>query len=380
MIPGAKQAGDQSMPPITIILVNGFLGAGKTTLLATAAKRLAGRGRRVGVITNDQAAELVDTFSLRREGLEVAEVAGGCFCCQFDGLMAALDDLLARGARPEVVFAEAVGSCTDLSATVIQPLKDLHADQVRLAPYSVVVDVLRLQKAETLSGEPGFGADVLYIFDQQVLEADLLLLNKTDALAPAEVERLRGLLAVRNPQARILLTAARQGDGIDAWLDAVLAGGASGATLLEVDYDRYADGEAELGWLNARAEVAVAVDTDWQAFARALLLRLRDACAARSAAVAHLKLALSAAGGSIIGSVTAADGDALFRLFGSPSAAAHQAALVVNARVRLAPELLRHEVETTLAALPGATVRILDLAAFRPGRPQPRHHYDHVVG
>ncbi len=44
-----------------LLLVGGFLGAGKTTLLAQAAGRLARRGKRVGLITNDQAANLVDT-------------------------------------------------------------------------------------------------------------------------------------------------------------------------------------------------------------------------------------------------------------------------------------------------------------------------------
>ena len=367
------------MKPITLILVNGFLGAGKTTLLVAAAKSLQARGKRVGVITNDQATDLVDTFSLHREGIAVAEVAGGCFCCQFDGLMVALDELLARGARPEVVFAEAVGSCTDLSATVIQPLKDLHADRVRLAPYTVVVDVTRLQKADKLLTEQGFGEDILYIFDQQVQEADILLLNKTDALPTAEIDRLQAQLAARNPHARFLRSAARQGEGVDAWLDSALAGGASGTTLLDVDYDRYADGEAELGWLNARTEVTVSTDTDWQAFARNLLLRLRHACDARGAAVAHVKLALSAAGGSIVGNLTEAGAEPLLRVIGSPSEAAHQAALVVNARVRVDPDELRRDVETALATIPGATVRILELAAFRPGRPQPKHHYDHVV-
>ena len=44
-----------------LILVGGFLGAGKTSLLWEVAKRLNSKGRKVGLITNDQASELVDT-------------------------------------------------------------------------------------------------------------------------------------------------------------------------------------------------------------------------------------------------------------------------------------------------------------------------------
>ena len=68
------------MKEVRMILVGGFLGAGKTTLLVRAARRLVEQGKRVGLITNDQAANLVDTGILRQDGLDVGEVAGGCFC------------------------------------------------------------------------------------------------------------------------------------------------------------------------------------------------------------------------------------------------------------------------------------------------------------
>jgi G3E family GTPase len=65
-----------------LILVGGFLGAGKTTLLASVARLLQDRGKTVGLITNDQAVDLVDTGMLRHEELNVQEIAGGCFCCR----------------------------------------------------------------------------------------------------------------------------------------------------------------------------------------------------------------------------------------------------------------------------------------------------------
>jgi G3E family GTPase len=47
-----------------VIVVGGFLGAGKTTLMAQAAKHFASEGKRVAIITNDQAADLVDIASI----------------------------------------------------------------------------------------------------------------------------------------------------------------------------------------------------------------------------------------------------------------------------------------------------------------------------
>src|SRR5262249_36099443 len=63
----------------------------------------------------------------------VEEVSGGCFCCKFDDLIGAMDRLMSEG-HPDLLLGEPVGSCTDLSATVMQPLKALHEDRYRLAP------------------------------------------------------------------------------------------------------------------------------------------------------------------------------------------------------------------------------------------------------
>ena len=46
-------------------------------------------GKRVGLITNDQAGGLVDTRLLRGQGFATEEIAGGCFCCRFNTLVEA---------------------------------------------------------------------------------------------------------------------------------------------------------------------------------------------------------------------------------------------------------------------------------------------------
>ena len=132
-----------------LILVGGFLAAGKTTLLWEAARRLAARGEKVGLITNDQAPDLVDTRWLEHAGMAVAdggigdvgvaEVAGSCFCCNFAGLIDA-SQRLADTLHADVLIAEPVGSCTDLSATILQPLKEKFSRQFALAPLSVLAD------------------------------------------------------------------------------------------------------------------------------------------------------------------------------------------------------------------------------------------------
>ncbi|MBI4928606.1 MAG: cobalamin biosynthesis protein, partial [Anaerolineae bacterium] len=99
-------------------LVGGFLGSGKTTAIIQAARLLMVQGQRVGVITNDQGKYLVDTAFFRLADLPAVEVTGGCFCCNYDDLDSSLEQLIAEAA-PDVIFAESVGSCADLVATVV---------------------------------------------------------------------------------------------------------------------------------------------------------------------------------------------------------------------------------------------------------------------
>ena len=90
----------------------------------------------VQYVLNDQSEGLVDTEYAALNGLPTDEVTGGCFCCRFSDLVGVLDKLRAHGSN--VIFAEPVGSCTDISATTLRPLQEYGS--YRLAPYTVLVD------------------------------------------------------------------------------------------------------------------------------------------------------------------------------------------------------------------------------------------------
>src|SRR5579859_319392 len=107
---------ENTSPKARYIMIGGFLGAGKTTAVAKFAQRLTDRGLKVGLITNDQGRELVDTKMLRSKGFSTEEIPGGCFCCRFNSLVDAADKWTAA-TQPDVFIAEPVGSCTDLVAT-----------------------------------------------------------------------------------------------------------------------------------------------------------------------------------------------------------------------------------------------------------------------
>lgn len=359
-----------------LILVGGFLGSGKTTLLWESARRLTGRGHSVGLVTNDQAPDLVDTAFLTRSGAGVREVSGSCFCCNFGGFTNAVKSLIDQ--KADIIIAEPVGSCTDLSATIMQPLKDKHPE-IDLSPLTVLADPGRVR--EVLRKDASImHASALYILRIQMEEADHILLNKADTLNPGERSAMNGLLTTTFPRATIGSISAKTGDGVDAWLDAILADKAVGQRIVDVDYDRYAEGEAVLGWLNAvihlqsRGKVA-----DWRELAENLLNRMHSSFKDRQAEIGHVKLALDCEGMEATANLTRLGGENTFRDFAS--LAGNRASLILNARVQMPPNDLETIVRKAVALIEkdGVSAEIRTLRCLMPGRPNPTHRYSHVV-
>ena len=280
-------------------LVGGFLGSGKTTAIIGAARLLAARGSRstlegsrstlkgsrstlegfrVGVVTNHQGKALVDTAFFRAAQLPTVEVTGGCFCCYYDDLAARLEQLH-ETAHPDVIFAELVGSCADLVATVVKPLL-LFNPAFTPSSFSVFADSRLLRRR--LLGEPlPFSDEVVYIFDQQIEEAGLLVVNKVDLLGEPALNELRELVARRWPGKAALFHSALAGPdfktdldltgfqkpvrsaagsfaGIEDWLVLIESGAAPvPRASLQMDYPRYGAAEARLAWMDMGIKLAV---------------------------------------------------------------------------------------------------------------------------
>ena len=361
-----------------IIFIGGFLGAGKTTLMFEAAKRLTAKGKRTGLITNDQAPELVDTALLRTTGSDVTEVSGSCFCCNFPGLSHAIASL-----DTEVVLAEPVGSCTDLAATILRPLKAQQSkisnlkSKIAVAPLSVLVDPKRL-KGILDGNSAGLHDSSAYIFRKQLEEADFILLTKADTLDEKTLSELGVRMASAFPTAEVFTVSAKQGTGLDAWLDAVMTRTETGKHVIEVDYDTYAEGEAVLGWLNATYELTSAQATDWKAFAESLLNGLSHTFDAMPAAVGHVKLAI--ASNESLATMNLVGTHETLEVHGA-SPHGTLAKLTLNARVQMTPEQLEAIVRDHMTKTCASTVtaRPIALRCLSPGYPNPTYRYTSVI-
>ena len=346
-----------------LILVGGFLGSGKTTLLAETARRLAKQGKSVGLITNDQAPELVDTRLLTGIGKGVSEVAGSCFCCNFNGFVDAVQSLDKQGAK--IIIAEPVGSCTDLSATIMNPLKKFHPDW-NLAPLTVLVDPSRLPEifGKTKSS---VDPDALYIMQLQLAEADRILVSKSDLLSDAEKKDAQTLLTKEYPGKRIGFLSSKTGEGFDVWLSDIQNASDAGTTIVPVDYDRYAHGEAVLGWLNATATVASNVDG--KKLLNDLLTAFHSEIKKSNSEVGHVKATINVGSKEWTGNLTSLKGSVDVR---ETEAKPGSSLLILNARVQMLPEALETLVRNLFKTL---NLSVNSLRCLMPGRPNPTHRF-----
>ena len=356
-------------------MVGGFLGAGKTTTLARLARHYMNQGKRVGIVTNDQAADLVDTNSLRSQGFDVGEVAGACFCCNFDELMSTMDGLSAAE-RPDVILAEPVGSCTDLVATVIQPIKRLYNATFQIAPYSVILKPSHGGRVLRNDQKAGFSPKAAYILKKQIEEADAILINRIDELSREEADELTSLINEHCPGVPVLRVSAKTGDGFDALTELIDQDGDFGRRVLDIDYDTYADGEAELGWLNSSVHVSSTSKFSLDQLLLDVVARLQESLAESGVETAHLKTIGLWEGFFGVANLVSSTTEPELSL--PSNCDVQEVDLIVNARVACDPEqleiLVRSCVEQAGKQV-DATVEFRQTQSFRPGRPVPTHRF-----
>ena len=315
-------------------VIGGFLGSGKTTAIINALKLLLDAGQRVGVITNDKGRYLVDTAFLGTVGVPTAEVPGGCFRCNYGDFQERIAQLRAE-ARPDVLFAESVGSCVDLVGPVLTPLASLAADDEMRVTYSVFVDI-RLLRRYLAGQELPFSDHITYIFSKQLEEANILVINKADLL-PERGAAVVAQARVRFPEKTLLLQSSLTSAGVLPWL-VVLQQVPPLPPALDVDYAPYVAGAAELAWFDERLILTPPVGQE-RALVRRLIMAIVTALRQAARPVAHLKFFIQDAETGVKLSFTSLDMDdgqgVIPHLLHAP------VTLTINARVEMAAADMR---------------------------------------
>jgi len=179
--------------PLPVILLTGFLGAGKTTLLLRWLEEAPSTGRRIGIVMNEFGSESVDGQLVRRPGITVTQVDGGCVCCAPDDSLDRACRSMAREGQCDDIVIETSGLADP--DNVIDVLTDADLlDVVRLQAVVTVVDA-----AWFLRPEGGVGERVLV--RRQAEYADVIALSRCDLLAPGEAEAVEQALRAWNGRA-----------------------------------------------------------------------------------------------------------------------------------------------------------------------------------
>jgi len=351
------------------------LGSGKTTAIIGAVKLLMMQGKRAGVVTNDQGRYLVDTAFFKLSEVPAVQVSGTCFCCNYGDLEARID-MLREQIQPDAIFAESIGSCTDLVATVIKPLQRLRDGLDAPTSYSGFVDS-RLLRLWLLGMALPFSDNLVYIFEKQIEETNLLILNKVDLLSNEKLAELKTLVSERYPGKEILYQNSTDKESIQHWLDKIECSVVSlPSRSLDIDYKRYGVAEAQLAWLNE----AIRLETPASQGREIIILLLStilNELRQKQAAIGHIKILIQDVGEDAKISITPfqeANWDTNI-----PVLAASQVHFLLNARVEINAEELRQIIQHALVSTASATNSTFtesDITFFNPEPHTSKHRID----
>jgi hypothetical protein len=260
-----------------------------------------------------------------------------------------------RGFSPDVIFTEPVGSCTDISATVLGPLKE-DFDHYRVAPFTVLVDPARSAALLKDDADP----DLAFLFEKQLQEADVICMSKADLYPDAP-----GI-----PGVEVRRISAVTGQGVGEWLHEILHGTIeSGKTILDIDYTRYAEAEAALAWLNLSFVFEPTTAIAPASVVGPFLDGLDQALTAAGIPIVHLKVFCNSGAGWLKAAICANEEEPKVdgQLDASP---ANRHELLVNLRAKGDPDLVRRIVAGQLRELDGAASNIR-IDCFSPAPPKP---------
>jgi G3E family GTPase len=188
---GIKKQRAQRRLPVTII--SGYLGSGKTTLVNHILTN--NKGTKFAVIVNEFGEIGIDNQLIVKTKEDIIELSNGCICCQVRGdLINMIFNILKKHKNMQHLMIETSGVANPIPVAQTFFLKELQ-QLTELDAIITVVDAYHFEKYLKQSN----GED-------QIKAADIILLNKRDAVSQKKLEHIKKEIKKRAPHARIIET------------------------------------------------------------------------------------------------------------------------------------------------------------------------------
>jgi G3E family GTPase len=178
--------------PVTVL--TGFLGSGKTTLLNHILT--ANHGKRIAVIENEFGEVGIDQDLVINAEEEIFEMNNGCICCTVRGdLIRILGNLMKRRDKFDYILVETTGMADPGPVAQTFFVDDEIKGKTQLDGLITLVDAKHVHQH--------WESDEV---QEQIAFADVILLNKTDLVTPAELDDLEKRIKTMNAAAKVYRT------------------------------------------------------------------------------------------------------------------------------------------------------------------------------
>jgi G3E family GTPase len=196
-----------------LVQIAGYLGSGKTTLILAVVKTLAEEGQKIAILVNDVGEVPVDGKVMQEYGLAVKDIGGGCICCQVAGSMLQTLRLLAKNYTPDITIIEPTGIAVPNAIREVVSV-EVAKSRISIGPTIVLFDTTRAEKFLTYD-------TLKRLVATQLRDADIIALNKVDAVPEEKVAHSKEAVQLINPDAEILRLSSRTGEGVENIIQAV---------------------------------------------------------------------------------------------------------------------------------------------------------------
>ena len=266
---------------------SGFLGSGKTTTMMALTKYFTAKHGKAAMISNDlgHGVNLADNRLAQLSGVNASEITDNCICYVNEQLADRLNGYYDDGCI--LVVSDIPGFGVGALEHVYHGLTEKFPGQFQLAPFTVLVEPQTVEKLRS-----GTSGDLHYLYDTQLVEADLIVLNKCDLLSAAQREADLAWLKENYPLAKTVAISALTGEGLEELSQALIQGEAS-MRRPDIGYGgkefSFAMGKISEFYLQYHA-VVCCDDFDGNVYLMEIAEKVREDVRASGNEIPHLKL------------------------------------------------------------------------------------------